>query len=305
MRENMHDNFKLLEERVIDTLCKTDLESIREELKKIRGPVICTGVGGSSVVSEFASKVLNQKNGLVTDSLEMRDMNYKKLDGYSSVLACSYSGNNYGIETAFRNGLDKYLLSTGSIDGVCNLVYESGYHKEDSFISLAATLMPMSVMLAYYLDGDLNKVYEILNRCREYNFSPDKTYEIMSGYESSSAAKYLESTMTESGIGIPIVHDKYSYCHGRSTMSHHNDHSLIMFNSGNELDKLLLEILGDYYKNVIKIDGKYDDSVLDDFYYTYQAMLLSYDMACSSDKDLSRVKYSPTTKVLYKYKGQM
>lgn len=305
MRENMHDNFKLLEERVIDTLYKTDLERIREELKKIRGPVICTGVGGSSVASEFASKVLNQKNGLVTDSLEMRDMNYKKLDGYSSVLACSYSGNNYGVETAFRNGLDKYLLSTGSIDGVCNLVYESGYHKEDSFISLAATLMPMSVMLAYYLDGDLNKVYEILNRCREYNFSPDKTYEIMSGYESSSAAKYLESTMTESGIGIPIVHDKYSYCHGRSTMSHHNDHSLIMFNSGNELDKLLLEILGDYYKNVIKIDGKYDDSVLDDFYYTYQAMLLSYDMACSSDKDLSRVKYSPTTKVLYKYKGQM
>ena len=305
MRDNMHDNFKLLEERVIDTLCKTDLERIREELKKIRGPVICTGVGGSSVASEFASKVLNQKNGLVTDSLEMRDMNYKKLDGYSSVLACSYSGNNYGVETAFRNGLDKYLLSTGSIDGVCNLVYESGYHKEDSFISLAATLLPMSVMLAYYLDGDLNKVYDILNRCREYNFSPDKTYEIMSGYESSSAAKYLESTMTESGIGIPIVHDKYSYCHGRSTMSHHNDHSLIMFNSGNELDKLLLEILGDYYKNVIKIDGKYDDSVLDDFYYTYQAMLLSYDMACSSDKDLSRVKYSPTTKVLYKYKGQM
>ena len=103
MRENMHDNFKLLEERVIDTLCKTDLERIREELKKIRGPVICTGVGGSSVASEFASKVLNQKNGLVTDSLEMRDMNYKKLDGYSSVLACSYSGNNYGVETALRN----------------------------------------------------------------------------------------------------------------------------------------------------------------------------------------------------------
>ena len=305
MRENMHDNFKLLEERVIDTLCKTDLERIREDLIQMRGPVICTGVGGSSVVSEFASKVLNQKNGLVTDSLEMRDINYKKLDGYNSVLACSYSGNNYGVETAFRNNLEKYLLSTGSIEGIHNLLYESGYHKEDSFISLAATLMPMSVLLAYYLDGDLDKIYEILNGCREYIFSSDKVYEIMSGYESSSAAKYLESTMTESGISIPIVHDKYSYCHGRSTMSHHNDHSLVMFNSGNELDKLLLDILGEYYKNIIRIDGKYDDSVLDDFYYTYQAMLLSYDMACSQDKDLSRVKYSPATKVLYKYKGEM
>lgn len=305
MRENMHDNFKLLEERVVDALCKTDLERIREELIKIRGPVICTGVGGSSGVSEFASKVLNQKNGLVTDSLEMRDMNYKKLDGYSSVLACSYSGNNYGVETAFRNELDKFLLSTGSIDGIHNLVYESGYHKEDSFISLAATLMPMSVMLAYYLDGDLDKIYEILNGCREYDFSSDKVYEIMSGYESSSASKYLESTMTESGISIPIVHDKYSYCHGRSTMSHHNDHSLVMFNSGNELDKLLLDVLGEYYKNIITINGKYGDFVLDDFYYTYQAMLLSYDMACSADKDLSRVKYSPATKVLYKYRGEM
>lgn len=112
-------------------------------------------------------------------------------------------------------------------------------------------------------------------------------------------------TMTESGISIPIVHDKYSYCHGRSTMSHHNDHSLVMFNSGNELDKLLLDILGEYYKNIITINGKYGDFVLDDFYYTYQAMLLSYDMACSADKDLSRVKYSPVTKVLYKYKGEM
>ena len=113
MRENMHDNFRLLEARVIDTLEKTDLERIREELIKIRGPVISTGVGGSSVVSEYASKVLNQKNGIVTDCLEMRDLNYKNLDGYSSVLACSYSGNNYGVETAFRNNLEKYLLSTG------------------------------------------------------------------------------------------------------------------------------------------------------------------------------------------------
>ena len=115
---------------------------IKEELIKIKGPVICTGVGGSSVVSEYASKVLNQKNGIVADCLEMRDLNYKNLDGYSSVLACSYSGNNYGVETAFRNNLEKYLLSTGEIPGIHNLTYSSGFHKEDSFISLGATLMP-------------------------------------------------------------------------------------------------------------------------------------------------------------------
>ena len=42
MRENMNDNFKLLEARVIDTLEKSDLERIREELIKIKGPVICS-----------------------------------------------------------------------------------------------------------------------------------------------------------------------------------------------------------------------------------------------------------------------
>ena len=305
MRENMHDNFRLLEDRVLDTLKKTDLERIREELIKIRGPVICTGVGGSSVVSEFASKVLNQKNGIVADSIEMRDLNYKNLDGYSSVLACSYSGNNYGVETAFRNNLDKYLLSTGNIPDIHNLTYKSDFHKEDSFISLAATLMPMSILLSYYLDGDNEKIKEILENSLNVDVDLESVYEIMSGYESSSAAKYMESTMTEAGIGVPIVHDKYSYCHGRSTMSHHNDHSLIMFNSGNELDQLLLDILGEYYNKIISIDSKYGDVILDDFYYTYMMMLLSKKIAEVSGNDLSRVRYSPATKILYKYKGKM
>ena len=305
MRENMHDNFKLLEERVIDTLYKTDLERIREELIKIRGPVVCTGVGGSSVVSEFASKVLNQKNGVVTDCLEMRDMNYKNLDSYSSVLACSYSGNNYGVETAFRNDLCKYLLSTGSIDGVHNLVYSSSFHKEDSFISLAATLMPMSILLAYYLDGNIDKIVEILDKHRYFDYFDDSIYEIMSGYESSSAAKYLESTMVESGIGIPIVHDKYSYCHGRSTLANHNNHNLIMFNKGSELDRLLRSLLDDEYGKIIDVDSKFDDIVIDDFYFTYQMMLFTMKLAASKGEDLSRVKYSPVTKILYKYKGNM
>ena len=58
-------------------------------------------------------------------------------------------------------------------------------------------------------------------------------------------------------------------------------------------------------KKIICVDGKYNDPVIDDFYYTYMMMLLSKKIALVSDKDLSRVKYSPVTKVLYKYKGNM
>lgn len=305
MKANMYDNFKLLEDRVLDTLEKSDLESIREALSKIGDSVICTGVGGSSVVSEFASKVLNQKNGVVSENVEMRDFNYKNLDSYSNVLACSYSGNNYGVDTAFRNDLKKYLLSTGVVDGVNNLRYLSSYPKEDSFISLGATLMPMSILLSYYLDGDNSVIEKILSEKMDFDVDDSDIYEIMSGYDSSSAAKYLESTMVESGIGIPIVHDKYSYCHGRSTLAHHNNHNLIMFNKGSELDRLLRSLLDDEYGKIIDVDSKFDDIVIDDFYFTYQMMLFTMKLAASKGEDLSRVKYSPVVKQLYRYKGGM
>lgn len=52
-------------------------------------------------------------------------------------------------------------------------------------------------------------------------------FEIFSGYETSTSSKYLEPTMLLSGIGIPIVHDKYTYCHGRSTLSTQNNNIAI------------------------------------------------------------------------------
>ena len=50
--------------------------------------------------------------------------------------------------------------------------------------------------------------------------------------------------MAESGIGIPLLHEKYDYCHGRSVTSSTNkeEHTLIyLINQETELDKFLLE----------------------------------------------------------------
>jgi hypothetical protein len=55
MEKNMQVNFEYLDKRVIDSLERTDLERIRHELSKIKTPTIVSGVGGSSVVSEFTS----------------------------------------------------------------------------------------------------------------------------------------------------------------------------------------------------------------------------------------------------------
>lgn len=301
----MYDNFNLLEERVLDTLTKTDLEDIKEKLQTIITPTICTGVGGSNVVSNFASKVLNQKNKCLTENCEPRDIIYKDLTNYDNVLACSYSGNNYGVKTSFNNNLNKYLLTAKRQEGITNLVYESSHQKENSFISLAATLMPMSILLAYYTDNDLSIIEDIFKT--KISYSPEKSnlYEILSGYETSTAASFLESTLIESGIAIPIVSDKYGFCHGRSTMAHNNQVSSIIFNRNRELDKLLLTEFPKYYQEVITINSKYKDQIIDDFYFTYQAMLLAKAIAENAGRDLSRVDYSPLVKKLYHFKGEM
>ncbi len=305
MRANMHDNFNLLESRVLDTLTKTNLERIKDVLSSIKTPTICTGVGGSNVVSNFASKVISKKNNCIVESIEPRSIIYKSLSGYSNVLACSYGGSNFGVETSFNNELNKYLLSTKIKEGVNNITYISSIEPEDSFISLAATLMPMSILLAYYADNDLSLIREILATKKAYLTRVSKIYEILSGYDTSTASIFLESTLAESGVAIPIVHDKYGYCHGRSTTSYHNNSSVIIFNKDTELDQKLLSLFQEYYQEVIQIDSRYQDSIIDDFYLTYQSMLLSKSIATSTNKDLSRVDYSPMVKKLYYFKGSM
>ena len=307
MKPTMQDNFNLLEERVLDSLEKTDLERIKAELEKIKNPTITTGVGGSSVVSTYAAKVLETKNNIIATNQEPRNLPYKNLTGFTNVLACSYSGNNFGAETAFNNNLKKYLLSVNNFlnDNVTTLKYDTSLPKEDSFVSLAATLIPMSILLAYYNDLDISVIKDILKTAQDYSISPNKVFEILSGEETATAATYLESTLTEASLAIPLVHDKYSYCHGRSTTTYHNNNSLIHLSPNTELDQVIADSSYPYYKEIIKLSSKYSDPVINDFYLTYQAMLLTKALAEQEDKDLSRVEYSPAVKQLYKFSGKL
>ena len=160
MEKNMQINFKYLKERVIDSLEHTDLEYIRHELAKIDEPTIFSGVGGSSVVSEFGSKVMNKKNGIISINSEPRDFIYRKNNSFSNVVACSYSGNNYGVELSFLNELKKYLLSNNAFEDkdVTYLKYDTTIDSERSFISLGATLIPVSILMDYYLNGKDNEL---------------------------------------------------------------------------------------------------------------------------------------------------
>ena len=307
MEKNMKTNFEFLKERVVDSLDNTDLEFIRDELSKLSEPTLFSGVGGSSVVSEFGAKVINTKNGIVSVNSEPRDFLYRNNTSFKNVVACSYSGNNYGVELSFLKGLRRYLLSNNSFDDsdVTYLKYDTTIDKERSFISLGATLIPVSILMNYYLNG---KNSPILDSIEETSFDFDlgsDVYEIFSGYDTSTASKYLESTMVESGIGIPIVHDKYDYCHGRSTLGISFNAVAIYYNRNTEYDRMMLEELKKYYSRIIIIESKFKDQILDDYQMLIQSMYLTKYIAEQKSKDLSEIKYSPLVKQLYNYSGQI
>ena len=301
MEKNMNENFKKLNNRVVDSLNDTDLEKLNYLLSKIKDPTLVSGVGGSSIVASFASKILLMKNMIITKCVEPRDLKYFKefMNGYKNILACSYSAN-FGVELAFDNNLRHYLLSSKESNekGIISLNYICK-DPEKSFISLAATLIPCAILLNYYLDNDYQR---IIDSTKEYDYNFDvncDAFEIFTGFETLSASKYLESTMVEAGIGIPVIHDKYSYCHGRSTLSKTYNNIAIYFNLGTDLDKLLLSELTKYYKEVIVLDSK--PTLLSEYNLLVKCMYLTKYIASKKEKDLSGVDYNPIVKKLYRF----
>ena len=304
MKKNMQENFEKLDGRVFDSLYTTDLEKINYELSKINEPILVSGVGGSSVVSDYASKIINKKNNVITKSVEPRDFKYLNTNGFKSVLACSYSGKTYGVSLAFFNDMKHYLLASKESEekDVINLTYNCT-EKEKSFISLSSTLIPCSILLNYYLENE--KEYIIDNiESYEYDFDVNcDAFEIFTGLETSTASKYLESTIIESSIGVPIIHDKYSYCHGRSTFSTTNNNIAIYFNLNTELDKVLLRELPKYYKDVIILDSK--NTPMSEYILLIKCMYLTKYIAEMKNKDLSGVDYSPIVKKIYYFNGSV
>ena len=182
-KENMEINYNKLEERVLNSLSKTDLNMLKDILSNIKEPTLVSGVGGSNVVSNYLSKVLSKKNNIVCESITPRDALYRNLKGFKNIISCSYSGNNYGVKTSFNNALNKYLFSKNKLDGVTNINYKV-IDEEDSFISLSSTLIPMTIALLYYCN-DLSIVEDILKTVPEYSIRLNYLNELLIGYESS------------------------------------------------------------------------------------------------------------------------
>ena len=303
--ETMDYCFSRLEERINDAIERTDIQELFNNLKGIDAPTIATGVGGSGIVSSYFCKVLSAKNSIICTDVTPRDLLYKPLNGYKNVIACSYSGKNIGVKASFSNDLKKYLFSINAIDGAVPLQYRVG-DEEESFISVAGTLIPMSLLFLYYTDCDLGLLKEILHSGFNWECLPaSRVVEVLYGYEQCTAAKLLESTMTEGGLAAPVLHDKYDYCHGRCKLNDSQNNDLIYFSAVNELDDLFDKELPLFYDSVTVMNCRYEDIVINDFYLSYASLLLCKKMAEAKGKDLSKKIVPDISEKLYLFSGQL
>lgn len=304
----MNEYINSLEENIMEST--KNIDDIIASLKGIKGNLLSVGTGGSRVVAEYASKVLSKKNKLLAKTIDPRDLEYIDKSLFKTIFISSYSGSNYGVKNSLENDLDKYLLTNRktSISDEKILHYEMP--KEHSFISLSATIVPMAILLKYYLDVDFAKtIKNIFSSIDEGVLLPfnGEYINIFSGVDTCASESFIESTLTESGIAVPLIHEKYSYCHGRTTINKDKTHSAIYIGyKGTDLDIALKEVLEEQMDNLCILEDKYNDNIINDFYLTIQSIYLLRNIAESKNIDLSEIDYDKSAvKKLYYFQGSM
>ncbi len=299
--DKMEDCFASLKGKVSFALDHTDMDRLFEQLSFIEGPTLVCGVGGSSIVACFLAKVLRERNHIIATFAYPRDLRYMDLHGYRNVIAVSYSGNNIGVDAVLDLPLNRYLLTGNPRNDVSSIVYRMP--EEHSYVSISATVIPLMILLLYYRN-DIELVNEILNSETDLASDSDR-FEIMTGYETSTAAILLESSITESGMGICIPHDKYNYCHGRINITKSVASDLVFFKMENELDDVLYETLQKYYRKILLIKRKYEDDLINDCYASIIALKFVRNIARLKGCDISDMKELADNDVFYRFNGNM
>lgn len=313
MIKNMNYNFEILKERVFDAIKSSDLEKIKKELKNIKGNSLITGVGGSRVVANYFMKYLNENNKGLNHLIYPDDLNHIPIDNYNNIIVCSYSGKGFVVNNSFeKNNLKKYLFSSKirASKKIIPISYNNTIDKESSFISIASTLIPITILLYCYLNVDkdkfINMIEKMFSDCDVYNINKD-SFEIFYNYYSSTAYEFLESTMVESAISTPIPQELYSFCHGRNTFQKYRDTGFIMLNNEDtDLVKLLKNLFITNKKDIIYFKDFSDDHMVNDYYKVLQGMFLCKNIAANKKIDLSKINYDKSfVKKTYHFKGSI
>jgi len=223
-------NFSKLEERI---LCINDsalnkANDIREMLYQLtidNKPTLIMATGGSKVVAYYLQLIIERLgiNGIICEVIEPRDYFYKaNRNQFSNLISISTSGNTNGIEDAL-NDFDgkKFLITQNYQEGNYQVISwgNEKYDPEKSFISLASSLGPITLMLdattplnmemgSNEINKINDKIQELIIRSKEkinalsINFKDTSLIHIMSGYETKTSSRVLESNLVEIGLSV-------------------------------------------------------------------------------------------------------
>lgn len=331
-------NFSKLEERIMQVndpyLGKyNDIREMLYELTIDNKPTLIMATGGSKVIAYYLQLIIERLGltGIICEVIEPRDYFYKaNKDMFSNLIVISASGNTNGISEALLNFKGNKYLITENVKEYNYQVVSWGnelYDREKSFISLATSLGPISLLLDSTTSLNLelgsneikrinDKIKELLSRSKEkinklnVDFKDTSLIQIMSGYETKSSASVLESNLTEVGLAAAVIHDKGSYCHGRSNLLFQYPNSRIIYLSHGlkELDDLLIDSINGEYSNISVFDTNdlSDNIFWKEYYLILQMYFLSKKIAEDKNIDLTQPEYNSTlVKKLYKFKGEM
>ena len=246
------------------------------------------------------------------------------------MIAISASGSTNGLEealTSFKG--KKYLICEKEKDTDYEVISWGNklYEREKSFISLATSLGPITLLLDSTTSLNLvigsneikrinDKIKELLIRSADkidrlqFDFKDISLVQIMSGYETKTSSSVLESNLAEVGLSAPVIHDKGSYCHGRSNLlfRHPNSRMIYLTHELKDLDNLLINSINDEYSNLIVFNtADLDENIYwKEYYLTLQMYFLSKKIAEDKNIDLTMPEYNPRlVNKMYNFKGEM
>ena len=298
-----------------------------------KNPTLIIATGGSKVVAYYLQLIIERLgiDGIICEVIEPRDYFYKvNRNQFSNLIAISTSGNTNGIKEVLDNfNGTKFLITQNNQEVGYQVIFwgNEKYETEKSFISLASSLGPITLMLDVITSSNMKigsneikkineKIKELLIRSREkidkilVNFKDISLIQIMSGYETKISSSVLESNLVETGLASPVMHDKGSYCHGRSNLlfQYPDSHVIYLCHQRRELDNILIELINKEYSNLSIFDTEdiKEDYFWKEYYLMLQMYFLSKKIADDKGIDLTQPEYNPKlVKKLYNFRGEM
>ena len=335
--------------QVNDEITRTNFQFSRRLPSLLRKmPTLIMATGGSVTSAKYLKMFLESK-GILCEVIEPRDYFYKQnISSYQRLIVLSNSGKSNGMLNALRTFPGEATLITNEyvmqdedytwegdrrVSLFDTIYWSNGFYldnTEKSFISIVPTLGPnlMFLELEQLLEEnkeeltkeDYIKINEklkvLISKSRErverldFDFKETNLIQVSSGYDTKVSSCILESNMIETGTTSVCVHDKGSYCHGRSNLLFQNPDSPMIYlaHQMKSFDYELLHLFMKEYPNIFLFHTLDEEQNIfwKEFYLSLQMYYLSKKIADDKGIDLTMPEYnSKMVKKLYKYKGEM